>query len=328
MNRQIIPWNKPGWLEDASRWILSQLDRVNLHLAGKIEQPHIRPWSTVLTVPTDGGLLYFKATAPYLSYEPALTDFLFSTRPDVTPDLLAIDQMRGWMLMRDSGTPLRTFIKAEKSVDRWREIMPLYVGLQKELTHRIDDMLSLGVPDRRLDSLPEMFSRLVGDKASLLVDQPESITSDEYRRLQASVGEFEKMCLALNSFGIPATLHHDDFHDGNLFIQNERVIFTDWGECAITHPFFTLVVMLRGAENSLDLSPGASELALMRDWYLSEWTDFAPMKELQSTVKLAERIGLVNRALTWHWVISHLPEEVKPDYAMAVPTYLKEFINQ
>jgi hypothetical protein len=328
MNRQIIPWNKPGWLEDASRWILSQLDRVNLHLAGKIEQPHIRPWSTVLTVPTDGGLLYFKATAPYLSYEPALTDFLFSTRPDVTPDLLAIDQMCGWMLMRDSGTPLRTFIKAEKSVDRWREIMPLYVGLQKELTHRIDDMLSLGVPDRRLDSLPEMFSRLVGDKASLLVDQPESITSDEYRRLQASVGEFEKMCLALNSFGIPATLHHDDFHDGNLFIQNERVIFTDWGECAITHPFFTLVVMLRGAENSLDLSPGASELALMRDWYLSEWTDFAPMKELQSTVKLAERIGLVNRALTWHWVISHLREEVKPDYAMAVPTYLKEFINQ
>lgn len=328
MNRQIIPWNKPGWLEDASRWILSQLDRVNLHLAGKIEQPHIRPWSTVLTVPTDGGLLYFKATAPYLSYEPALTDFLFSTRPDVTPDLLAIDQMRGWMLMRDSGTPLRTFIKAEKSVDRWREIMPLYVGLQKELTHRIDDMLSLGVPDRRLDSLPEMFSRLVGDKASLLVDQPESITSDEYRRLQASVGEFEKMCLALNSFGIPATLHHDDFHDGNLFIQNERVIFTDWGECAITHPFFTLVVMLRGAENSLDLSPGAPELALMRDWYLSEWTDFAPMKELQSTVKLAERIGLVNRALTWHWVISHLREEVKPDYAMAVPTYLKEFINQ
>jgi hypothetical protein len=328
MNRQIIPWNKPGWLEDASRWILSQLDRVNLHLAGKIEQPHIRPWSTVLTVPTDGGLLYFKATAPYLSYEPALTDFLFSTRPDVTPDLLAIDQMRGWMLMRDSGTPLRTFIKAEKSVDRWREIMPLYVGLQKELTHRIDDMLSLGVPDRRLDSLPEMFSSLVGDKASLLVDQPDSITSDEYRRLQASVGEFEKMCLALNSFGIPATLHHDDFHDGNLFIQNERVIFTDWGECAITHPFFTLVVMLRGAENSLDLSPGASELALMRDWYLSEWTDFAPMKELQSTVKLAERIGLVNRALTWHWVISHLPEEVKPDYAMAVPTYLKEFINQ
>jgi Phosphotransferase enzyme family len=328
MSHQIIPWNIPGWLEEASRWIHAQLDKHKLHITGNIEQPHMRPWSTVLTVPTTGGLMYFKATAPYLSYESALTDFLSSNRPDVLPDLLATDHQRGWMLMHDSGTPLRSFIIAEKSVDRWHEIMPLYAGLQKELIPRIDEMLSLGVPDRRLDSLPDKFARLVKEEVSMLVDQPESLTADEYRRLQASLGDFEKMCLKLDSVGIPATLHHDDFHDGNLFIQNERVIFTDWGESAITHPFFTLVVMLRGVENSLDLQPDAPELSLLRDWYLCQWTDYAPLKELQSVVKLAERIGLVNRALTWHWVISHLPEEVRPAYVMAVPSYLTEFINQ
>jgi len=327
MKQQTISWTTSGWLEKVSRWIRTQLDRYNLHLAGNIEQPHIRPWSTVLTIPTDGGLLYFKATAPYLGYEPVLTDFLSSIRPDVMPDLLAIDQNRGWMLMRDSGTPLRTFIKTEKSVERWQEIMPLYVGLQKELSPRLNEILALGVPDRRLKVLPPLFARLVKDERSLLLDQAESLTSDEYRRIKASVGEFEKMCLALDSFGIPATLHHDDFHDGNLFIQNERVIFTDWGESAITHPFFTLVVMLRGAGNSLDLKPDAPELAWMRDWYLSPWTDYASLNELQPAVKLAERIGLVNRALTWHWVISHLPAEVKPNYAIAVPSYLKDFIN-
>jgi hypothetical protein len=131
----------------------------------------------------------------------------------------------------------------------------------------------------------------------------------------------------LDSFGIPATLHHDDFHDGNLFIQKGRIIFTDWGESAVTHPFFTLVVMLRGAGNSLDLETDAPELASMRDWYLSQWTDYAPLKELQPALKLAERIGLVNRALTWHWVISHLLGKVKPEYSMAVPAYLQEFIN-
>jgi hypothetical protein len=327
MNQQSIPWNASGWLENASHWIHTQLDRLKLHLAGDIEQPHIRPWSTVCTVPTDGGLLYFKATAPYLGYEPALTEFLFSNRPDVMPDLLAIDQNHGWMLMRESGTPLRTFIKTEISVERWREIMPLYVGLQKELSPRLDEILALGVPDRRLDSLPPLFASLVEDETSLLVGQPESITSDEYRRLKASVGDFEKMCLALGSIGIPPSLHHDDFHDGNVFIQDQRVIFTDWGESAITHPFFTLVVMLRGAENSLDLAQDAPELARMRDWYLTQWTDYAPLKELQPVVKLAERIGLVNRALTWHWVISHLPAEVRPDYAIAVPSYLQDFIN-
>jgi hypothetical protein len=328
MTLPISPWTPNGWLENASRWIYAQLDEHRLHLTGNIEQPHIRPWSMVLTVPTHGGLLYFKATAPFLSYETAITDFLSSIQPGVIPDLLATDYTHGWMLMRESGIPLRAFIKAEKSVERWREIMPLYVGLQKELVPAINTMLALGVPDRRLDLLPEKFERLVADEASMLVDQPESITSAEYRRLKDSVGNIEKMCRTLDSLGIPETLHHDDFHDGNVFIQDKRVIFTDWGECAITHPFFTLVVMLRGAENSLDLQPDALELALMRDWYLSQWTNFASLKELRPMVKLAERIGLVNRALTWHWVISHLPDEVKPEYAMAVPSYLQEFINQ
>ena len=119
----------------------------------------------------------------------------------------------------------------------------------------------------------------------------------------------------------------DDFHDGNVFIQNGRVLFTDWGESAVTHPFFTLVVLLRGASNSLDLEPDAPELAQVRDWYLSQWTNYAPLAELQPVVHLAQRIGLVNRALTWHRVISYLPESLKSEYAMAVPAYLQEFIN-
>jgi len=328
MSETILPWNVPGWLDEISAWIGVQLVRNRLELVGEIEQPHIRPWSTVLTVPTGQGLLYFKATAPYLSYEPAVTAFIFRLRPDISPDLLAVEPERGWLLMRASGTPLRTLIKAEKSIARWHEIVPLYVGLQKEMASRTGEILSLGILDRRLGTLPGQFERLVDDKLSLLVDQPESITSDEYRRLKASVGDFEKMCGELDSFGIPSTLHHDDFHDGNLFVQNGRVIFTDWGESAVTYPFFTLVVMLRGAENSLDLKPDSPELAQMRDWYLKEWTDFAPQEDLRRVVKLAERIGLVNRALTWQRIISYLPVELKPEYALAVPAYLQEFIGE
>ena len=327
MSAPTIPWNLPGWLDEASAWICAQLARNGLTLTGEIQQPHLRPWSTVLTVPINTGLVYFKATAPYLAYEPALTDFLSRTHPQLTPVLLAVDPLRGWLLMRESGTPLRTFIQAEQSLARWREIMPLYVGLQQDMAPRVDEILSLGVLDRRLETLPAQFERLVADETSLLVGEPESLTADEDRRLKASLRAFERMCRELASFGIPSTLHHDDFHDGNLFIQNGRVIFTDWGESAVTHPFFTLVVMLRGAENSLKLTPEAPELAQMRDWYLSQWTEYASLAELQTVVRLAQRIGLVNRALTWQRVISNLPEDLKPKYALAVPTYLQEFIN-
>jgi hypothetical protein len=123
-------------------------------------------------------------------------------RPDVLPDLLAVDLQRGWMLMRDSGTPLRVFIKAEKSLVRWRGILPLYVELQKELMPRIGQILALGVLDRRLETLPIQFERLVADESSMLVDQPESLTSDEYQRLKASGRAFERMCPELASLGI------------------------------------------------------------------------------------------------------------------------------
>jgi hypothetical protein len=327
MNNEALPWEQPDWLKNVQGWIRISLEARDILQTGPIEQFHIRPWSTVLRVPTLNGLIYFKATAPSLAFEPALTDFLVKLRPDILPDLLAIDLQRGWMLMRDCGKPLREWIKAETSLERWRDILPLYVELQKELIPLTGQILALGVPDRRLETLPDQFEHLVADEKSLLIGQTGGLTSDEYKQLKSMGKTFQRMCNELVSFNIPATLHHDDFHDGNLFLQNEHVRFTDWGESAVTHPFFTLVVLLRGASNSLDLAADDPGLTQVRDWYLNQWIDYAPFAELQVMVRLAERIGLVNRAMTWHRVISRLPESLKFEYASAVPAYMQEFVN-
>jgi hypothetical protein len=322
-----IPWEQPGWLERASAWIESCLQSARIQRIGPIDHFHIRPWSTVARVPTDAGDLYFKATSPVLNFEPPLTNYLAQRWPERFPDLIAIDEQHGWMLMRSSGIALRSYIRAEKSLSRWQAIMPLYAQLQKDTIPLIGDILALGVLDRRLDGLPAQFELLVADEESLLLDQPESLTAEEYHRLAGAGPVFRELCAGLVSFAIPETLHHDDFHDGNLFLKGERVIFTDWGECAVAHPFFSLVVMLRGAGNSLGLPPGAPELAEMRNWYLEQWSDSSSLDQLPHALRLAETIGLVNRALTWHRVISSLPPARRPEFALAVPSYLQEFIN-
>ncbi len=79
--------------------------------------------------------------------------------------------------------------------------------------------------------------------------------------------------------------------------------------------------------SSAALASDAPELAQLRDWYLSQWTDYASLAELRAVVDLAQQIGLVNRALTWHRVISNLPDNLRSEYAIAVPAYLQEFIN-
>ena len=81
-DRHTLPWSQPGWREQADAWIHSQLEQHGMSIAGMIEQPHVRPWSTVLRVPVEAGVLYFKATAPMLMHEPGLTQALAHWRPD------------------------------------------------------------------------------------------------------------------------------------------------------------------------------------------------------------------------------------------------------
>jgi Phosphotransferase enzyme family len=327
MSNTFLLWQQPDWQAEVKAWIYSALEKNNLQLTGAIEQPHVRPWSTVMTVPTNAGLLYFKASASIFAHETALTDYLARFRPEIFPELVAIDTKRHWMLMRDAGTPLRQFVRTEKSIARWKGVLPLYVDLQKAMAERTTHLLALGVMDRRLARLPEMFENLIADESAMLLDQEESLTSDEYSRLKNYGSEFARMCEKLTSFGIPETIHHDDFHDANIFVQSDgKIILTDWGESAITHPFFTLVVIMRSVDNSfgVDFSPEAEQV---RDLYLQHWTSFAPLAELRSIVKLAQRIGYVNRALTWKMSLDDMPEELKSEYSIAVPSYLKDFVN-
>jgi hypothetical protein len=321
-----LPWDQVGWLDEIRLWITSALTTNGLQITGPLEQFHIRPWSTVVRIPTLDGLCYFKASSPALGCEAALTHFLASRFPQLSPSLIAVDPQRGWLLMRDSGTALRAIIRAQKSVQPWQTILPIYAGLQKSLAPQVDTILKLRVMDRRLEILPSLFAELLGDPDCLMIDQPDGLAQAELDRLYASIALFAAMCQRLSSYGIPATLHHDDLHDGNIFISNGQAIFTDWGESAVTHPFFSLVVMLRGTGNTLNLPPEAPELVQMRDWYLQQWLSYAPLGDLQPIVALAEQIGLVNRALTWRHLLKHIPAAQKPSYASAVPAYLQDFL--
>ena len=324
---KLLLWEQPDWQAEAHKWIRTVLDEYGLRLTSGIEQSHIRPWSTVMTIPTDRDMFYFKASASVFAHEAALTGYLARFRPDLFPELLAVDTSRHWMIMRDAGMPLRQFIRSEKSVSRWQDVVSLYVDLQKDLTRHVDDLLALGVMDRRLDKLTGLFETLIPDEPSMLLDtEDESLTTDEYARVKESIPEFTQMCERLASFGIHETIHHDDFHDGNIFVRDGRIIFTDWGESAITHPFFTLVVMMRSVDNSLGMD-FSHEAEQVRDMYLQQWTSHAPLDQLRSIVKLAQRIGYVNRALTWKMTIEQLPETMKAEYAIAVPSYLKDYIN-
>ena len=114
-------------------------------------------------------------------------------------------------------------------------------------------------------------------------------------------------------------MHHDDFHDANIFVRDGRLTFADWGESCVGHPFFTLVIILRSTAYQLKLAEDAPELEQLRDAYLEPWTRYESRKNLLAAVKLAHRLGMFCRTLTWYHLVSSLEEPIKAEYAEAVP---------
>jgi hypothetical protein len=330
-----LPWLQPGWLEEAQDWIIERLSEKGIAASGPIEQVHVRPWSTVLRVPTTGGIFYFKASAPVLAHEPGLAQALITWRPDCMQAVIAVNLERAWMLMPDESPWLRAMVQSTADLSHWEQILPLYAGVQREMISRQAELLGLGIFDRRLAGLAGQFEALLADQDALLVDLPDGLTAEQARRLADLVPRYAEMCAQLAGSGIPETLHHDDFHDGNIFVPGGRYAFSDWGESCLAHPFFTLLVTLRSIAYRLDLAYGAAEhdflfdqeILHLRDVYLSAWKDYGSLDDLREAFDLAWRVAMVNRALTWHKVVSRLDGQERGKYASSVPGWLQEFLE-
>jgi hypothetical protein len=329
MSESNLHWQNPDWLKQTSEWIHAETTRRGIHITGKIEQPHIYPWSTVLRIPTNEGMMFFKATAPETMHESALTEMLAGWFPDCMPELLAVDTARGWMLMRDGGEPLRLSIRPTQDVSPWKSVIPLYSDLQVGLTERVSDLLTLGVPDWRLARLPELYRQLLTDTDSLRLDKPEGLTSAEFIQLKELGPRFDRICDELADFGIPESLNHLDFHDGNVLIGKDgRVTFFDWGDACVTHPFVSLRTFLVSIEIALKLEDYSftPEMAAMLDLYLEPWQRFAPKENLLAAYKLSRCVAAIVKALAWYQTVSNLEGSLREQYTRIVPELLKEFL--
>ena len=323
----LADWTTLAWRDGAVAWIDENLAQLGRRRSGPVEQPHVRPWSTVMRAPTDAGTIYFKAVGPTAAYEPALTVALARWRPDVMPPLLAVDQTRGWLLLADGGTRLREVIRADRDLGHWEQLLPEYAEVQIELADRVAEILSFGTPDRRLDRLPALYEALLADEAALRVGLEPGLTAEEHARLRDDGPRFARLCQELASYDIPDSLHHGDFHDGNIFARDGAYLFFDWGDSVVSHPFFSLRTAGVSLEMSLDLPENPPEFQRLLDAYLEPWTRVAPRSTLRAVYPLAHLVGVINGALTWRAAVATLPEALREEYAAPVPALLQEYLS-
>lgn len=326
-DQQVIPWIQPGWFDRASAWVHAELGRQGIEISGPIEQPHSYPWSTVLRVPTESGDMYFKAVSPAHPHEPALLGALARWSPALVPRLLSVDTDRNWILMRDAGQRLREMIRPGKDMRPWLPVLPRYAELQIELSERVPDLLALGVPDRRLPVLSTLYEPLLADVDVLRIDQTPGLTRAQHERLLGLGPRVAELCEQLAAYRIPETLNHGDLTDGNIFVGDGGLVFIDWGDACVSHPFYSLRTVLVSAEISLGLEENSPELYPLRDAYLEPWTRHERRKDLLEALDLSGRLASINGALTWHRLVSRLEGARREEYAEPVPALLEEFLD-
>ena len=328
-NSSQLLWQDLEWRKEAKEWIHAQAQRNSILITGEIEQPHMYAWSTILHVPTDQGKLFFKATAQETIHEAALTQSLARWFPDCMPEFIAVDAGRGWMLMRDGGEQLRASIRPTKDIAPWKPVIKRYAEVQIGLAAHVTELLSLRIPDHRLSVLPALFSQLLADESNFMIDQEKGLTSAEWQDVKDKASVFEHICAKLTAYGIPESLNHGDFHDGNILLKDGHITFFDWGDGDVTHPFVSLRTFFVSIEMALELEDYAftPEMEELLDIYLEPFQQFASREELLTAYQVSKPVASVVKALAWHTTISRMGEDLRKEYAWIVPELMREFVH-
>jgi Phosphotransferase enzyme family len=301
---RVQDWTDPTWLAGIVAWAGDRIAAQGYSIVGPVEQPHVRPWSTVLRIPTDRGTVWCKAAGPGTAHEARLlVTFAAWEVPHVLLPLDA-DPDRGWLLFEEGGPTLRQTRpdgEGDRDLGAWERILAAYARLQRDVEGRAGDLLRAGVPDGRPAELPATFQRLVEDDVwwTLVTDEDRPAAEAGRRRLRdlgewvaATAGELERS-------GIAATIQHDDLHGGNVFVGPTGIRVFDWGDAVVAHPFGSMVTTLNSVAYRLGSDPDGLELARLRDAYLDAWTDVLPRPALAEVLERALDLGRVGKAAAW-----------------------------
>ena len=135
------------------------------------------------------------------------------------------------------------------------------------------------------------------------------------------------MCRALADGGVPPSLQHDDLHDANVFVADNRYRFFDWGDASVAHPFISLLIPLRAAARALGIHDSHPVLFRLLDGYLDVWREFGSRDELQQQAMLALRVGPLQRALTWRRVLRGVAADERAEWQDSVPGWTAEHLE-
>jgi hypothetical protein len=285
------PWDAAPWRRAALDWAGEALTARGLRESGR-RTVRLRPWSVLVRLPLEGGgACWLKANPAGSAFEGVLSQALARWVPDRVLHPLAVDAARGWTLLPDGGPlVLGVLDRLDAPAGRrlWEEVLGRYAETQRTLTPHVPALAALGVPAAPTRTLPEVFERLLASAR---------MPRETQARLEALRPDIEEWAGELGALGIADSLDHGDLHEKQVLYPAEgRLLFFDWGDALLSHPFTSFYVPAHAARERY----GAEALPRLRDAYLEPWTGGGTgAAALRRGLALGARLGVLGRAASF-----------------------------
>ncbi len=289
------PWARPGWLAEVRTWIEREATRLG-HVVVRVEQ--VKHWSisAVLRIETDGPDLYFKVPArlPLFVDEATLTARLAERFPEYVPTPLAVEPEHGWLLLPE----FDELFSWDAPLAVRQESLQRFARLQRRTSELADELLAAGCADRRLEVLETQIDPLVHDPEAVA-----RLTAEEVSELRRLAPALKELCRRLASFDLPATLVHGDLHMLNVARLGGELVYFDWTDASVAHPFIDLL--------SLSWEKDESDREALLAAYLVPWEGVETPERLQEAVAVAAVVIPLHHAVSYQHIVAGLEPAAK-----------------
>jgi len=266
------------------------------------ENVQIRPWSYVIRYDTSEGFVYLKQTPKLIALEATITKILHDQFHAPVPEIIASNLELDCFLMKNAGTPLRSLLKKQFDEKLLCKAVDAFTAMQISVSTNADTFINIGVPDYRLDKLPNLYKELISKKDVLIMD---GLTENEIDKLHSLIQTVFDLCKKLSAYDIQETLVQPDFHDNNTLIDDasQEITIIDLGEIVISHPFFSLINFLQQIKKHHGLTEQDIAYQYIKDACFKNVIRFESKENILTIFELAKILFPIYGALAHYRLI-------------------------
>ena len=300
-------WTTPDALAQARAWTDARLSARGLVSRGEPRIVKQGAISVVWRQATDAGHdVFFKVVPALFALEPPLTEWLSRRWPANVPPVLAVDRSRRWMLTRAvDGVALEEL----DAIEAWTSTARILARIQIDGIGRAAELTACGCPTRDLGAVPDELEPVLTDAVPRCAGTEDAVPDEVVRAARARRDRLRADAVRLAGYGLPATLIHGDFLAGNVIVAaGGTPVILDWTDGACAHPFFDLVIFLRGR--------AAKRVAAHRERlveaYLAEWSaaGVGSVAVLREAFAVAQRLAPLYHAASYRRIFELGPAAV------------------